>query len=266
LDFDGTRAYPAYDWHGRHEGWPRISRSLVRQRGRSRQDRVNMLSAGPIRTVAAKSVPGFSQFEDAWSEKRRWAGTCMTRAPSPTPPSRCCRPSFGARPRRPSTSTAATTRWVNPLGRRLRLVEDAVDATSATSARDCTLNDGAVLDDEYLIGVSNRRQSVRDHHDVREDLSRPNARCTARFALVVEMRGRFIEHHKSRRLEQEARQRDTLLFAAAQPITTLADHGVEAEWQRLHNSQNLRGPAEPIRSPPGSPPVSRKSKFVRNES
>jgi enoyl-[acyl-carrier protein] reductase I len=31
--------------------------------------RVNMLAAGPIRTVAAKSVPGFSQFEDAWTEK-----------------------------------------------------------------------------------------------------------------------------------------------------------------------------------------------------
>ena len=31
--------------------------------------RVNMLSAGPIRTMAAKSIPGFSVFEDTWNDK-----------------------------------------------------------------------------------------------------------------------------------------------------------------------------------------------------
>ena len=31
--------------------------------------RVNMLAAGPIRTMAAKSIPGFQLFEDTWSER-----------------------------------------------------------------------------------------------------------------------------------------------------------------------------------------------------
>ena len=31
--------------------------------------RVNLISAGPIRTMAAKSIPGFSEFEDAWDSK-----------------------------------------------------------------------------------------------------------------------------------------------------------------------------------------------------
>jgi len=126
--------------------------------------RVNMLSAGPIRTVAAKSVPVFHNSRTRGARRRRWAGTCMTRAPSPTPPSRCCRPSFGhdrvdhlRRRRLPLDGLIL-------LVGELRLVEDAVDATFGQELRvTATLNDGAVLDDEYLIGVSNRRQSVRDH-------------------------------------------------------------------------------------------------------
>jgi len=31
--------------------------------------RVNMVAAGPIRTMAAKSIPGFSEFEDAWTNR-----------------------------------------------------------------------------------------------------------------------------------------------------------------------------------------------------
>ncbi len=28
-----------------------------------------MLAAGPIRTIAAKSIPGFSHFEDTWADR-----------------------------------------------------------------------------------------------------------------------------------------------------------------------------------------------------
>jgi enoyl-[acyl-carrier protein] reductase I len=31
--------------------------------------RVNAVSAGPLSTVAAKSIPGFARFDDVWSER-----------------------------------------------------------------------------------------------------------------------------------------------------------------------------------------------------
>ena len=31
--------------------------------------RVNLVAAGPLRTIAAKSIPGFEQFEDVWAER-----------------------------------------------------------------------------------------------------------------------------------------------------------------------------------------------------
>jgi meromycolic acid enoyl-[acyl-carrier-protein] reductase len=69
LDFDGSRAYPMYDWMGvMKAGLESLGRYVAKEVGPDKI-RVNMLSAGPIRTVAAKSIPGFSLFEDAWSEK-----------------------------------------------------------------------------------------------------------------------------------------------------------------------------------------------------
>ena len=69
LDFDGTRAYPMYDWMGvMKSGLESLGRYLAREVGPDRI-RVNMLAAGPIRTMAAKSIPGFSHFEDTWGER-----------------------------------------------------------------------------------------------------------------------------------------------------------------------------------------------------
>ena len=69
LDFDGTRAYPMYDWMGvMKAGLESLGRYLAREVGPDKI-RVNMLAAGPIRTVAAKSIPGFSLFEDTWAER-----------------------------------------------------------------------------------------------------------------------------------------------------------------------------------------------------
>ena len=69
LDFDGSRAYPAYDWMGvMKAALESLGRYVAKEVGPDKI-RVNMLAAGPIRTVAAKSVPGFSQFEDAWTDK-----------------------------------------------------------------------------------------------------------------------------------------------------------------------------------------------------
>jgi enoyl ACP reductase len=69
LDFDGTRAYPMYDWMGVMKATlESLGRYLAREVG-SDKIRVNMLAAGPIRTIAAKSIPGFSLFEETWAER-----------------------------------------------------------------------------------------------------------------------------------------------------------------------------------------------------
>jgi enoyl-[acyl-carrier protein] reductase I len=69
LDFDGTRAWPLYDWMGvAKSALESLTRYLARELG-PRGVRVNLVAAGPVRTVAAKSIPGFSAFEDAWGER-----------------------------------------------------------------------------------------------------------------------------------------------------------------------------------------------------
>ncbi|HEY3629293.1 MAG TPA: enoyl-ACP reductase FabI [Jatrophihabitantaceae bacterium] len=66
LTFDATVAWPAYDWMGvAKAGLESASRYLARELG-PRKIRVNLIAAGPLRTIAAKSIPGFSAFEDAW--------------------------------------------------------------------------------------------------------------------------------------------------------------------------------------------------------
>lgn len=66
LDFDATVAWPAYDWMGVSKATlESTSRYLARDLGTD-NIRVNLVAAGPVRTVAAKSIPGFSRFEDAW--------------------------------------------------------------------------------------------------------------------------------------------------------------------------------------------------------
>jgi enoyl-[acyl-carrier protein] reductase I len=66
LDFDARVAWPAYDWMGvAKAGLESTSRYLARELG-GRHIRVNLIAAGPVRTMAAKSIPGFSSFEDAW--------------------------------------------------------------------------------------------------------------------------------------------------------------------------------------------------------
>lgn len=67
--FDARFAWPAYDWMGiAKAGLESTSRYLARELGR-RRIRVNVVAAGPIRTMAAKSIPGFATFEDAWDAR-----------------------------------------------------------------------------------------------------------------------------------------------------------------------------------------------------
>jgi meromycolic acid enoyl-[acyl-carrier-protein] reductase len=69
LDFDATRAWPAYDWMGvAKAGLESTARYLARELG-PRGVRVNLVAAGPLRTMAAKSIPGFDGFEQVWKER-----------------------------------------------------------------------------------------------------------------------------------------------------------------------------------------------------
>lgn len=69
LDFDASVAWPAYDWMGVCKAaFESTSRYLARDLGRQKI-RVNLVAAGPIKTMAAKSIPGFSAFEDAWGPR-----------------------------------------------------------------------------------------------------------------------------------------------------------------------------------------------------
>ncbi|HEX8094355.1 enoyl-ACP reductase FabI [Jatrophihabitans sp.] len=66
MDFDATVAWPAYNWMGvAKAALESTSRYLARELG-PRHIRVNLVAAGPVRTIAAKSIPGFVQFENAW--------------------------------------------------------------------------------------------------------------------------------------------------------------------------------------------------------
>lgn len=69
LDFDATVAWPTYDWMGvAKAALESTARYLARDLGPS-GIRVNLVAAGPIRTMAAKSIPGFGDFESVWQAR-----------------------------------------------------------------------------------------------------------------------------------------------------------------------------------------------------
>jgi len=66
LDFDNSVTWPAYNWMGvAKSALQSLSRYLAKELG-PQGIRCNLVAAGPIRTMAAKSIPGFAQFEDVW--------------------------------------------------------------------------------------------------------------------------------------------------------------------------------------------------------
>lgn len=69
MDFDNTQAWPAYDWMGvAKSALQSVTRYLARDLG-PHKVRVNAVSAGPLATVAAKSIPGFERFDEVWAER-----------------------------------------------------------------------------------------------------------------------------------------------------------------------------------------------------
>jgi len=69
MTFDATVAWPAYDWMGvAKAGLESCARYLARDLG-PQGVRVNLVSAGPLKTLAAKAIPGFEGLESMWSDK-----------------------------------------------------------------------------------------------------------------------------------------------------------------------------------------------------
>ena len=69
LDFDAAVAWPVYDWMGvAKAALESTARYLARDLG-PLGIRVNLVAAGPLRTMSAKSIPGFEQFEETWTTR-----------------------------------------------------------------------------------------------------------------------------------------------------------------------------------------------------
>ena len=69
MTFDATVAWPAYDWMGvAKAGLESTSRYLARDLG-PQGIRVNLVSAGPLKTLATNAIPGFEDLESMWSDR-----------------------------------------------------------------------------------------------------------------------------------------------------------------------------------------------------
>jgi enoyl-[acyl-carrier protein] reductase I len=69
MTFDARTAWPAYNWMGvAKAALESVNRYLARDLG-AQGIRVNVVAAGPVRTIAAKSIPGFENLDDAWSAR-----------------------------------------------------------------------------------------------------------------------------------------------------------------------------------------------------
>lgn len=69
LTFDATVSWPAYNWMGvAKAAMESLNRYLARELG-PKGIRSNLIAAGPMKTIAAKSIPGFAAFEDEWVKR-----------------------------------------------------------------------------------------------------------------------------------------------------------------------------------------------------
>jgi enoyl-[acyl-carrier protein] reductase I len=69
MDFDAAVAWPIYDWMGvAKAALESVSRYLARDLG-PQGIRVNLVSAGPLGTVAARGIPGFERLAQLWPQQ-----------------------------------------------------------------------------------------------------------------------------------------------------------------------------------------------------
>jgi enoyl ACP reductase len=69
MDFDASVAWPVYDWMGvAKAALEATARYLARDLG-PRGVRVNLVSAGPLGTLAARGIPGFEELAGMWDRQ-----------------------------------------------------------------------------------------------------------------------------------------------------------------------------------------------------
>jgi enoyl-[acyl-carrier protein] reductase I len=69
MDFDARVAWPVYNWMGvAKAALESVNRYLAKELG-PQGIRVNLVSAGPMKTMAAKSIPGFVDLEEGWGDR-----------------------------------------------------------------------------------------------------------------------------------------------------------------------------------------------------
>ncbi len=86
LTFDATFAWPVYDWMGvAKAAFESTNRYLARDLG-PKGIRCNLVAAGPVRTTAARSIPGFERFEESWDDRAPLGWDVG----DPVPPAQAC--------------------------------------------------------------------------------------------------------------------------------------------------------------------------------
>ena len=115
LDFDASVAWPMYDWMGvAKAALESVSRYLARDLGPAGV-RVNLVSAGPLGTVAAQGIPGFEQLADLWRQQAPLGLGHLRPRPGGTRASAgCCRTT----PRRSAARSCMSMGDSTPWGRR----------------------------------------------------------------------------------------------------------------------------------------------------
>src|SRR5690348_4353134 len=93
------------------------------------------------------------------------------------------------------------------------------------------LDDAPLIEDKDLVGVDNRRQTMRDGERRVPGCDLGKARLDLALGFRVESRGRLVENQDLRRLQDDPRDRDALLLAARKLKAALADHRLIAVRQ-----------------------------------
>ena len=119
------------------------------------------------------------------------------------------------------------------------------------------LDDDAVVEDDDLVGVDDRRQAVGDDQGRAVARDPVERRLDLALGMDVEGRGRLVEDQDRRRLEDGAGDGDALLLAAGELQAALADLGRVAVGQRFDEVADLGGGGGGARPPRRSPRAGR---------
>ncbi len=102
------------------------------------------------------------------------------------------------------------------------------------------LHDPAGVDDEDLIGVADRREAMRDHERGATGERGAQRVLHRELGFGVEVGGGLVEDDDVGGLEEEAGDGEALLLASRESVAAIADEGVDAIREALHQREDLR--------------------------